>query len=51
MEKYGVKVDDEFTKKASDETKCPHCGGKLEDTNPPICKKCGSAYLEPKEEK
>lgn len=46
MEKYGVDLDDERKKEASDggELKCPNCAWILnaEQANVPICPVCGT---------
>lgn len=48
MEKYGVKTENELTKKGSPygNNSCPLCGSELAATNPPVCPKCGSEPLE-----
>jgi len=51
MEKYGVVLDDEKTKTASTEEKCPKCGGKIfygkmVAREAPWCEKCGTEPFE-----
>lgn len=55
MEKYAVVLDDEKTKTAGTDKRCPKCGTDLfmdihaRDEDPPRCKKCGSTeYYEKK---
>ena len=43
MEKYGVQINDNWTKTAGSTNCCPDCGGKV-DTRymTPRCEKCGT---------
>lgn len=55
MDKYGVEIDDEKSKTASQGKVCPQCGGKLPEVggamNPNWCPKCGTEPFEKKPKK
>lgn len=46
MEKYGVQYDDEKSKTASTEGRCPECGMPLDPKTPRYCKDCGTKPFE-----
>jgi hypothetical protein len=48
MDKYGVVVDDDFSKHASaGNLRCPKCGGKVTTKGSlPYCENCGTAPWE-----
>lgn len=49
MEKYGVQIDDEKTKTASEKKKCPKCGAELSVKMSlpfPVCLECGTEPFE-----
>jgi uncharacterized protein (DUF983 family) len=49
MGKYGVVLDDEKTKTAGTDDKCPQCGGRIfREDGFPKCEKCGTAPFEKK---
>ena len=51
MEKYAVVMDDEKTKTASQDQKCPECGGRVierKDLNVKVCEFCGTKPFEKK---
>lgn len=50
MDKYGVVVDDDHTKTAGKDPKCPECGSPVDTSgNVPRCPKCGTKPFEKKE--
>jgi hypothetical protein len=56
LEKYGVVLDEEKTKTASTDKKCPKCGGellygKMVSKEAPFCADCGTEPFEKREEK
>lgn len=48
MEKFGVVLDDDKTKTASEGHKCPSCSAELVSLDPPMCKNCGTEPFEKK---
>lgn len=48
MDKYGVEYDDEKTKTADSEKKCPECGHVLDPSTPNYCENCGTRPFEKK---